>query len=169
MNYLDGCSAEDRHNFSIRLGRNARVVPETGCVEWTGTLQKKSNGYGVVTIRRTDGWGLVVITHRLAYELAKGPIPSGHHVMHLCDNRQCMNPDHLTTGTPAQNSADMVAKGRQANGERQGLAKLTAEKVRAIRAAYDSGMTVAGIARAFNVPQMTLYAVVKRRTWKHVS
>src|SRR6185437_7703047 len=157
VNYLDSCSDVDRHNFSLRLGRNSREDPATGCIEWTGTSQKH-NGYGVVTIRREDGWHLVVSTHRLAYELVKGPIPSGHHVMHQCDNRLCMNPDHLTTGTAAENSADMVAKGRSANGERQGLSRLDEDKVRAVRALYASGMKVSQIARMFpGTQQMTLY------------
>lgn len=50
--------------------------------------------------------------HRLAWELANGPVPAGQFVLHRCDNPPCARPDHLFLGTAADNTADMRSKGR---------------------------------------------------------
>ncbi|UOF77959.1 endonuclease [Caudoviricetes sp.] len=50
--------------------------------------------------------------HRYSYRMHKGAIPQGQVVMHSCDNRLCVNPDHLSLGTQKDNLLDMYAKGR---------------------------------------------------------
>jgi hypothetical protein len=74
---------------------------ESGCQEWQG--QRNPDGYGWFKERQT---------HRLAFERANGPIPPGLLVCHSCDNPPCCNPDHLWLGTVADNTRDMLAKGR---------------------------------------------------------
>ena len=84
-----------------------------GCIEWTGTTSPK--GYGHIKINGTPRR-----THRVAWELAHGPIPEGVQVLHHCDNPPCAQtkptdgyPDgHLFLGTNAENMADRDAKGR---------------------------------------------------------
>jgi hypothetical protein len=71
------------------------------CWEWRGN--RNNRGYGKLG---------KIYAHRVAYELASGPIPSGLEVMHSCDNPPCCNPAHLSVGTHADNMQDMARKGR---------------------------------------------------------
>lgn len=83
-------------------------VADSGCWEYTGYVMP--TGYVQVSYRRKNTWG-----HHLAYRANKGPIPAGLRVMHSCDNRKCLNPDHLSLGTQQDNIRDCVTKGRQAS------------------------------------------------------
>lgn len=56
--------------------------------------------------------GRLEYTHRISYRLFNGLIPEGHAVMHSCDNPPCVNPNHLSTGTQADNRRDCASKGR---------------------------------------------------------
>ena len=78
-----------------------------GCIEFTGSLNRK--GYGRMWFN-----GKIAQTHRIAWEITFGPIPDGLQVLHHCDNPPCCNPSCLFLGTDADNTADMVAKGRGA-------------------------------------------------------
>lgn len=74
----------------------------------------------------------VVRGNRLAYALFIGPIPPGQRVLHRCDNRKCVNPDHLFLGTAKDNTADMMKKGRHNPGVPDNTKKLSERDVVAI-------------------------------------
>ena len=89
-----------------RLERRLERRP-SGCLEWTGGRAR--GGYGSIYVN-----GVMVPAHRLAWELAYGPIPDGEVIRHfVCDNPPCCDVTHLRPGTHADNSADMVAHNRQ--------------------------------------------------------
>ena len=67
------------------------------------------NGYGQAYDIRV---ARQVLAHRLSYELFIGPIPEGQEVMHSCDNRPCVRPDHLEIGSHKKNMEDAVARKR---------------------------------------------------------
>ena len=73
-----------------------KATPD-GCLSFTGA--KQSKGYGCVSIS-----GVVYLAHRLAWELARGPIPAGLTVDHLCRNKVCLNPDHMEIVSREENS-----------------------------------------------------------------
>lgn len=126
------------------------------CWLWQSNLD--GNGYGSIEYK-----GKTYQAHRRAYELVKGPIPkgTGHHgtvIRHECDVRQCVNPAHLIPGSVADNSRDMVVRGRAMN-------KLTEDQVRAIREGTGSCSQTAA---EYGVGVMTISNIRTRTTWKHI-
>lgn len=179
--------------------KRVKKESETGCWLWQGA--RRPDGYGVLNAVLSDGRRQNVVVHRVSWWLTHGASPplvddAGRklHVMHACDVRHCVAPHHLSMGTAAENSADMVAKGRAsrgeyhwthtapenvARGEKVGNSKLTEEQVARIKAEYDlapksarTGKPVRGVlprlAERYSVTRELVWLIVNGKWWQHV-
>lgn len=124
-----------------------RSAPAGDCIVYTGARDR--DGYGVIGIGR----GKQHRAHRVAYELAHGPIAAGMMVCHRCDVPACIKVEHLFLGTIADNNADRDSKGRRyvMRGEQHPMCKLPDAAVADIRARRSDGETLASIARSYGV------------------
>lgn len=136
--------------------------PFSGCWLWTSTV--RGRGYGQFWMN-----GTMRTAHRTAWELYRGEIPEGMLLLHRCDTKECVNPDHLFLGTQADNMADMIAKGRGNSprfiGESHGSAKLTESQVLQIRS---SGGLLREVAVQFNISVQTVSDIRNGKKWKHL-
>jgi hypothetical protein len=97
-----------------------------------------------------------------------GALPDGQQVLHRCDYRPCVRPDHLKSGNNRDNVADMVSKGRQARGPSNGRSVLTVDNVLTIRRMYGDGMVQSTLARLFGVTTSSISHICNRKSWTHV-
>lgn len=110
-----------------------RIRHPEGCHIWKGAIFDDT-GYGRINVD-----GKSEPAHRIAYIIDHGNIPEGKFILHRCDNRLCVNSDHLFLGTHEDNMHDMVRKGRQQRGENHYNAKLTDDQISQIRNEYSKG------------------------------
>jgi len=150
-----------------RFWPRIRMASDEGCWEWTGQLSRA--GYAVLS---APGGRRPILAHRLSWEIHFGQIPDGLFVCHKCDNPACVRPDHLFLGTPKDNTADMIRKGRNtpALGARNGNVKLDRSVIPEIRYVYASGgLSLAAVGRMFSTSHRNVAHIVRRSTWKHVA
>lgn len=107
--------------------------------------------------------------HRVSYRAFKGNIPTGMKVCHACDNRRCVNPEHLFLGTTLDNSHDARSKGRHQHGEKSVRAKLTeADVVEILRLYKMEGWTAKALAARFGVTDSTVQHIYYGTRWAHM-
>lgn len=145
---------------------------------------KTAAGYGLFSLR-----GKHVLAHRYSFELHHHPIPEGKFVCHHCDVRTCVRPDHLFVGSAADNTADMMSKGRHKVGPRQygadhwthkhpearvrgskvGTSKLTESQVIEIVKRRLALVPFRAISEEFGVSIKGIEKIVYGDWWKHVT
>ena len=125
------------------------------CWNWTGC--RNDNNYGLIGYR-----GERCYAHRMSYIIFKGPIALNKIIRHTCDNRHCVNPNHLILGTKYDNSIDSVKRNRQ------GHQKLNEEAVKVIKwmLKYKNKYGLASkLARLYGVSANAIYEIKKGRCW----
>ncbi len=154
------------HSVEARLRRSYEVNQKTGCWEFIGGLR---NGYGAIKNgAKTDG------AHRVSYEIHKGEISQGLFVCHTCDNRKCINPDHLWLGTAKDNTQDCVKKGRIVTHEGDRFkdghipynAVLTKNQVLEIRSLIETGVKASIIAEIFGTSRHKVNDIIRGKSYK---
>ena len=149
-----------------RLERLSIRCPMSGCWIFMGWLLP--HGYG--HIGRGGRARGTLLAHRAAWIAHRGEIPAGKCVLHRCDVRCCVNPEHLFLGTLQDNTNDMMAKGRHRIGPRYGeknaFSRLTDEAARLIKFGPKSA---AAYARQFGIGISTAQQCRQGRTWKHIT
>lgn len=152
-----------------RFFAKVKKIPD-GCWEWQATIGAGSDGgygvfYGYDPLR---GKKTNMQAHRWSYLHHIGPIPADKIVMHTCDNRRCVNPEHLKLGTLKDNATDMMLKGRWGGpvGEDHFNTNLTEQQVEKIRKEYVAGTLYQHqLAKKFGVGQSTISRIVRGEVW----
>jgi hypothetical protein len=154
---------EPLHEYIAR-----RIVKHPdGCHEWTGCQSAKYPRIAIAGVHRQLSH--VVLEHKLGR-----PIKDGMVAMHSCDRSRCVNPDHLSEGTPRDNTADMIAKGRsKLQHYKPKPMKLTEDDVRAIRAAVVRKRSatdgVNALAARYGVTPLMIWRIRHRQSWANVA
>lgn len=143
----------------LRFVGNFIPEPNSGCWLWLGHLN--ACDYGTMWAGRS------MLAHRFSYEYYVEKIPEGKCVLHRCDVRCCVNPEHLFLGTQLDNIADMEQKrrGRHPHSENHGRALLTNAQVKEAR---NSGLRRAELAKKFGVAVHVIKYARQKNTWKDV-
>lgn len=156
--YNLGVGDTEEQRFWSRAGLTADI---DRCWNWQASL--RSNGYGQVTIQ-----GKYAYAHRAAWFYTHGIWPTML-LLHSCDNRKCVNPNHLREGTQQDNINDAKDRGRLAQGEANGSSKLTTTNVMVIREQFANGKsTPKELGSRFAVTSQSIRNIINRKTWKHV-
>jgi hypothetical protein len=131
--------------------------PNSGCWLWTAAHWK--NGYGRFA-KTTDQ---SVPAHRMAYQLFCAEIPKGQCVCHKCDNKSCVNPDHLFIGSHQENANDKVLKNRQAKGSKIRILALTKNEAAEIMKSKDS---IRKLADKYTVSYGVVWGIKNGKSYK---
>lgn len=132
--------------------------PKGDCWQFKAHITK--SGYGCFSDERSKPYP----AHRYHFELINGLLPADVMVLHKCDNRACVNPDHLFAGSHADNMADRNAKGRQSRSRKH--SKLTEDQARSIK--FSETGDPAKIGKKYGVSRTTVAYIKNGSRWGHL-
>ena len=128
------------------------------CVE--KVVDENVNGYGRIGIQ-----GKLYLMHRISWIIKNGDLKNELSVCHKCDNRKCVNPNHLFLGTHEENIKDMVLKNRQCRGEKVSRSKLKESDVLQIKTMLNEGLSTRKIAKMFGINCASVSKIQTGRLW----
>lgn len=133
---------------------------DSGCWIWMGG--KNASGYGLFSIGRK-----LRLAHRMSWEFTYGFSPDNLVICHRCDNRACVNPEHLFLGDNKDNAKDKMKKGRHI--QSYGNTKLTISDILEIRELWLTGnYSQIELAKKFNVGHSCINRVIDRNKWRGI-
>lgn len=139
---------------------------------WLWMAATNGNGYGSIAAKIVDRKPLLIAAHRASWIIEnKALVPDGMNMLHRCDVRRCVRPDHLFLGTIQDNSDDMIAKGREKHvqGEAHPNSIFTDAQVKQIRELYAQGNTTyKDLANQFHCSASTIAWIIRGNYWRHL-
>jgi len=144
-----------------RFWKKVSIQEGNQCWLWQAGIA--DNGYGKFWFDEKQ-----VSAHRFSWYLKFGEIPPEKFVLHHCDVKRCVNPNHLFLGNHLDNMFDMAKKGRSTKGEANTKSKLKNEDIPKIREMSNQGVQTKEIAEIFNVSRSAITRVKSGRNWSHI-
>ena len=151
-----------------RFYSRVNIPSENDCMEWCGV--SVNNGYGQISVGKR-----MINAHRVSYIIHFGDIKNNLHVLHTCDNRRCVLPEHLYLGTNKDNINDKVKRNRvyrpkpeSFSGKNNPNVKLNRESVAEIKTLLRKGEKKITIAKRFNITPENILFIQKGITWGDV-
>lgn len=137
------------------------IYLENGCWDWDSTYRSET-GYPMFYWGNEEGKEKTMKASRASYILHKGPIPEGMCVCHACDNRDCVNPEHLWLGTHQDNMDDRSTKGRTSKGAHRYNFKQNEELIAQVTVLRNLGDSVASICKQLEIGTSTYYRIAHK-------
>jgi hypothetical protein len=139
------------------------LIDQKGCWNWTDHLEVR--GYGRATYN-----GKTYPAHRLSYMCFEKKIPKGLLVCHKCDNRRCVNPEHLYLGTHHDNSLDRGKRNLKSfqRGESHGNCKFSDAIILEVRKKHSEGQSRSQISKIYNIKYSAVCKIIRRESWNHI-
>jgi len=146
-------------NDILSVIKNRSILDKTtGCINWTSYLSK--DGYAVIKFKKQrHRVARVVLEHKIGRELIEGK-----ETCHKCNNRKCVNPDHLYEGTHKENGEDLAEAG-SVKGEKCGTSKITEHIARAIKDLLSEGISCRSISESLGIPETIVGNIKYKNYW----